>query len=169
MATIRVTPVAVADSSEAARLLHAMERHYEGAGAASEARGAAALEGVLLPGGPWLGMILARADATAVGFATFSVLCPTEGFRPGLFVKDLFVCGSRRRTGVGMALLGALAREARRRGCVRIDWTHAGELTHECPFINRRRIGGSRGGKWLRIRRRAPVRPAQTRSRSFWA
>ncbi|MFO1050019.1 MAG: GNAT family N-acetyltransferase [Geminicoccaceae bacterium] len=80
---------------------------------------------MLLPSGAGVGMLLARAEATAVGLATFSVLFPTDGFRPGLFVKDAFVCESWRRAGVGMALFGALAREALRRGCVRIDWAAA--------------------------------------------
>ena len=78
-------------------MLHAMECHYEGTSAASEARAAEALDAVLPAGEPWLGMLLARSDTAAVGFATFSVLFPAEDFRPGLFVKDVFVCEHWRR------------------------------------------------------------------------
>jgi GNAT superfamily N-acetyltransferase len=142
MTAVPVAPVSAADRADAARLLHAMERHYEGAGAAPETRAAEALDAVLLAGRPWLGMLLARSGATAVGFVTFSVLFPAEDFRPGLFVKDLFVDEPWRRAGVGAALLGALAREALRRGCARVDWVAARDNAAACALYER--VGAAR-------------------------
>ena len=142
MTTITVAPISASDRADAARLLHAMECDYEGTSAVSEACASEALDAVLLAGRPWLGMLLARSGAAAVGFATFSVLFPAEDFRPGLFVKDIFVCEPWRGGGVGTALLRALAREALRRGCPRVDWAAARDNTAACTLYDR--VGAAR-------------------------
>jgi len=57
--------------------------------------------------------------AYALFFHTFSTfLC-----KPGLYLEDLFVVPERRRQGHGKALLQALARLARERGCPRFEWS----------------------------------------------
>ncbi len=70
-------------------------------------------------------MLLARADAEAVGF-----ICGwpdheddallTEAARPHGYISDLFVTASWRRRGVARALLEAAERALRGRGCRRL-------------------------------------------------
>jgi ribosomal protein S18 acetylase RimI-like enzyme len=131
-----------ADQDDALRLLGEMERHYEGADAVPTARAAEAVKILLAAGRPWLGMLLARSGDEAVGFATFSVVLPTEAFRPGLFVKDIFVAASARRQGVGWALLRRLAEEAQHHGCVRIDWSTDVENAAACALYDE--VGATR-------------------------
>ncbi|KAG0468721.1 hypothetical protein HPP92_018049 [Vanilla planifolia] len=42
--------------------------------------------------------------------------------RPGMYVKCLFVKEAWRRRGMGRMLLSAVAREAARMGCGRVEW-----------------------------------------------
>lgn len=122
-ASLTVRPATPDDREDAVRLLLEMERHYEGPAASPGDAAAGAVSMLLIDGPPWLGMLLARADGPAVGFATFSVLLPTASLRPGLFVKDIFVTAAARGQGVGRALIKGLATEAQGRGCVRVDWS----------------------------------------------
>lgn len=124
------------DREHARDLLAAMERHYEGDAVVPEAALAATLDALLDDGQPALGMLLAFIDGKPVGFATFSVVLPTTAFRPGLFVKDIFVGEASRAKGVGRALLAGLAREARERGCARIDWTAARDNAAACALYD---------------------------------
>ena len=72
---------------------------------------------------PGIEFLLALEAGAAAGFASFAVLFPTDGTCTQLFLKDLYVAEGARRRGLGRALLGALARIARERRCVRIDWS----------------------------------------------
>lgn len=56
-----------------------------------------------------------------VGFALFFPNYSTWEGRAGLYVEDIFVVEDARRSGVGLAILEALARIARDRGAPRID------------------------------------------------
>ncbi|MEM7176976.1 MAG: GNAT family N-acetyltransferase [Pseudomonadota bacterium] len=58
-----------------------------------------------------------------VGFATFTILHPSENGGGTLFLKDLFVIEEARSAGVGRRLLGHLAGIAEAEGCARFDWT----------------------------------------------
>ena len=58
----------------------------------------------------------------AVGFALFFHTFSTFTGRRGLWLEDLFVRPAYRGAGLGKALLVALARLARDRGCGRFEW-----------------------------------------------
>lgn len=60
--------------------------------------------------------------AVAKGFALFFSSYSTWRGCPGLYLEDLYVSPAHRGAGVGRALLGALARLARARGCARLEW-----------------------------------------------
>lgn len=63
-----------------------------------------------------------RADevvAYAVVLETYSTFLA----RPLLYLEDLYVTPSARRTGVATAMMRAVAQEAVRRGCPRLVWT----------------------------------------------
>ncbi|MBJ6123082.1 GNAT family N-acetyltransferase [Sphingomonas mollis] len=59
-----------------------------------------------------------RVEGVALWFRTYS----TWTGRPSLYLEDLFVSEAARGTGAGKALLTALAQEAKRQDCARIDW-----------------------------------------------
>ena len=65
--------------------------------------------------------LIAEQEGRAVGFALFFPNYSTWEGRPGLYVEDLFVAEEARGSGVGRALLGALARIAHDRDWRRID------------------------------------------------
>jgi GNAT superfamily N-acetyltransferase len=69
--------------------------------------------------------LIARLDANSqicVGFALFFHTYSTFLGRRSLWLEDLFVEPAHRGRGAGKALLGALARIARDRGCGRFEW-----------------------------------------------
>jgi ribosomal protein S18 acetylase RimI-like enzyme len=62
-----------------------------------------------------------------VAFASFSILFPTSGAMPLLYLKELYVAAVSRRRGAARMLLQSLARIARERGCTRLEWTTSEE------------------------------------------
>ncbi|HEY1690713.1 MAG TPA: GNAT family N-acetyltransferase [Polyangiaceae bacterium] len=68
--------------------------------------------------------VLLVDDAGAVvAFALFFHNYSTFLCKPGVYLEDLFVLPEHRRKGYGKALLAALARVARERGCGRFEWS----------------------------------------------
>jgi len=68
-------------------------------------------------------VLIARVDGVPVGFALFFHTFSTFLARRGLWLEDLFVYPEHRGTGVGRALLRAVATVARDRGCGRFEWS----------------------------------------------
>jgi len=66
--------------------------------------------------------LLAEVDGAPVGFALYFFTYSTWEGAESLYLEDFFVSDRCRRGGVGTALFKALAREARARGCQRMDW-----------------------------------------------
>lgn len=58
-----------------------------------------------------------------VGFASYSFLWPAVGLSRSLYLKELYVMHSRRRSGVGAALMRALFEVAAKHECSRVEWT----------------------------------------------
>ncbi|MCA8974180.1 MAG: GNAT family N-acetyltransferase [Planctomycetes bacterium] len=83
---------------------------------------AARLEQQLAAPVPVFSSLLAEVDGAPVGFALFFVSYSTFRTRPCLWLEDLFVLPEHRGHGAGLALLRAVATEAVRRGCPRLDW-----------------------------------------------
>jgi GNAT superfamily N-acetyltransferase len=71
---------------------------------------------------PFAEVLLAEIDGAVVGFALFFPCYSTFHSEPGLYLEDLFVLPEHRGKGHGKALLAAVARVARERGCGRLDW-----------------------------------------------
>lgn len=65
--------------------------------------------------------LIAEHDGEPVGFALFFPNYSTWEGAPGLYLEDLYVAESARRTGAGRALIAALARTAHERGWRRLD------------------------------------------------
>lgn len=71
---------------------------------------------------PACGALLAEVAGEPVGFALFFATYSTFRTRQCLHLEDLFVVPEQRGRGTGLLLLRAVAAEAKRRGCPRLDW-----------------------------------------------
>ena len=71
---------------------------------------------------PACGALLAEVGGEPVGFALFFATYSTFRTQPCLHLEDLFVVPEQRGRGTGLLLLRAVAAEAKRRGCPRLDW-----------------------------------------------
>jgi GNAT superfamily N-acetyltransferase len=67
--------------------------------------------------------IVAEApEGRTAGFALFFHTFSTFRGRPSLYLEDIYVRPEFRGHGIGKALLQAVARTARQRGCTRMEW-----------------------------------------------
>jgi GNAT superfamily N-acetyltransferase len=89
---------------------------------------------------------LAERDGRAVGLALWFLNFSTWTGRSGLYLEDLFVDPSERRSGVARALLSALAQEALARGCMRMDWAVLDWNEEAMRFYER--IGARHSAGW---------------------
>lgn len=78
-------------------------------------------------------VLLAERNGQAIGYAVYFMTYSTFLARPTLFLEDIFVLEAERRKGVGHAFMQALAAEALKRGCGRMEWQ---VLTWNEPAIN---------------------------------
>lgn len=67
--------------------------------------------------------LLAEVEGRAVGFALFFTSYSTFLTRPGVYLEDLFVLESHRKSGIGRALLEAVRDAARSRQAGRLEWS----------------------------------------------
>ena len=72
---------------------------------------------------PYAEVLMGRFDGRPVGYALFFHSFSTFLARPGIYLEDVYVQPAFRGRGVGKALLRAVARVARDRGCGRIEWS----------------------------------------------
>lgn len=84
------------------------------------------LENLLAPGSPHRLVVASDDDGTVVGLAAITLVYSLVDFAPEhrkhCHLKELYVKGSHRSTGVGKALMSWVARYAVENGCRRIDW-----------------------------------------------
>jgi GNAT superfamily N-acetyltransferase len=66
--------------------------------------------------------LIAALDGEPAAFALFHGTFSTWECRPGLWLEDLYVPPRHRCSGVGRALLSAVAAIAVARGCARLEW-----------------------------------------------
>jgi GNAT superfamily N-acetyltransferase len=106
----------------------------------------ALLRNALFGAHPCAQAMIAELDGQAVGFALFYGTFSTWECRPGIWLEDLYVPPEHRRAGVGLALLSALARLARKRGCARLEWT---ALDWNAPALDfYKKLGARRLSDW---------------------
>jgi GNAT superfamily N-acetyltransferase len=91
--------------------------------------------------------LIAERGGEAVGYAlffpTFSSFLASEG----IWLEDLFVRLPHRGTGVGRALLSAVAARVRERGGERLEWAALDWNEPALGFY--RRLGASTMGEWI--------------------
>jgi GNAT superfamily N-acetyltransferase len=91
--------------------------------------------------------LIAERGSEAVGYALFFPTFSTFLAIQGIWLEDLFVRPSHRKSGAGRALLAAVAARARERGAERLEWSalHWNELA--LGFY--RRLGAQRMDEWV--------------------
>jgi GNAT superfamily N-acetyltransferase len=115
--------VKTGDFSSVAVLLAEMDAFYGQSGRESSAVKIANMRRYLFGPAPSAYLLVAVSDATVVGIAAYSYLWPAGGTTRSVYLKDLFVAATHRRTGAGRLLFTALVDKARSEGCTRLDWT----------------------------------------------
>jgi GNAT superfamily N-acetyltransferase len=105
------------------------------------------LSGALFGGRPAAEALIAEHGDEAVGYAlffpTFSSFLASEG----IWLEDLFVRLPHRGTGVGRALLSAVASRVRECGGERLEWAALDWNEPALGFY--RRLGASAMGEWI--------------------
>ena len=94
--------------------------------------------------------LLCLDGRTPVGFALYFFTYSTFLARPTLYLEDLFVLPDARGHGAGKALLAALARIARQRGCGRLEWAVLDWNTPAIGFYER--LGARMRKDWILTR-----------------
>ena len=118
MLTIR--PATRADASTIASLVRELA-DYEKLLDEAKATAADFLQELESPN-PVIHVLIAEWDGSPCGFALYFFNFSTFVGKPGLYLEDLFVRPAQRQHGIGRALLRALARIAKERGCGRMEW-----------------------------------------------
>lgn len=71
---------------------------------------------------PRFDLFVGERDGVPVGYALFFETYSSFLARPTLYLEDLFVHPDHRKCGLGLALFRAVASEAARRECGRMEW-----------------------------------------------
>lgn len=152
MTSVIVREAGDADAEIVGELIDAMDAHYNGVGDTVGVAMAAELARATINGREGTRFLVALLDGHAGGIACFTVIRPGHRHQGLIYVKDLFVVTGARGTGVGRALLQALARLAIEAGIGRIDLNTAHEneparrlyerLGGECEEVLRYRWSG---------------------------
>ena len=118
MAAIR--PARPGDVAEVLRLIRALAAYEKLAHEVVATEDA--LRRTLFGDKPAAEVLLAEEDGRPVGLALFFQNYSTFLGRPGIYLEDLFVEPAHRGSGIGKALLQAVARIAVQRECGRFEW-----------------------------------------------
>lgn len=71
---------------------------------------------------PKFSLLVAELDGTAVGYAMYHAAYDSDIAAAAIWLVDLYVEESARRSGAGRALMRAVAREAVRSGAKTVEW-----------------------------------------------
>ena len=93
---------------------------------------------------------VAEVDGRVVGIAIWFFSYSTWRGRHGIYLEDLYVRPQHRGAGHGKALLAALAAEAVRTGCARVEWSVLDWNTPSIDFY--RALGATPMDEWTVFR-----------------
>jgi GNAT superfamily N-acetyltransferase len=118
--TLSIRPATPADLSLIAQFIRDLAAYEK---LAHEVRFDEAVLGERLFGyRPYAEVLIGEIDGTPQGFALFFHNFSTFEGKPGIYLEDLFVRPEARGSGLGKALLAALAQVAIARDCARLEW-----------------------------------------------
>jgi GNAT superfamily N-acetyltransferase len=118
-----VTSAQAGDAEAIAGLLEEMGRFYGGAGEEPLAAQLVQINEALFSSTPAAYALLAWDAKALVGIASYSFLWPALGLTRSLYLKELYVAASARRSGVGKLLMAGLFDLAAKHRCSRVEWT----------------------------------------------
>lgn len=117
---ISVRPMADGEGETLARLIDALADYEKLARPDAEAR--RRLLAHASDSQPYFHVLLAEHDGEVCGYALYFFTYSTFLARPTLYVEDIFVLEHKRRHGLGLALMKAMAQQALARECGRMEW-----------------------------------------------
>jgi GNAT superfamily N-acetyltransferase len=94
--------------------------------------------------------LIADLDGTPVGYAMYFFTYSSFQARPTLYLEDIFVLPDQRGAGAGIALFRAVAAEAVRQGCGRMEWQVLAWNEPSIKFYER--LGARHLDGWLPFR-----------------
>jgi len=128
---VTIRPLTPRDVPTFLDLIDALAFYEHLPGPDPESRARLAADAIADP--PPFSVLLAERNGQAIGYAVYFMTYSTFLARPTLYLEDVFVLEPERRSGVGRAFMQALAAEAVKRGCGRMEWQ---VLTWNEPAIN---------------------------------
>jgi GNAT superfamily N-acetyltransferase len=142
--SVRVRPAVRGDVREILRMIVALATYEREPDAVCATEGS--LAELMFGDDPKVFAHIAEMDGAPVGLALWFLNFSTWTGRHGIYLEDLFVDPRARRQGVARALFVALAQEAARRGCARIDWAVLDWNKTAMDFY--RTLGAARSSGW---------------------
>jgi GNAT superfamily N-acetyltransferase len=142
--SVRVRPAVRGDVREILRMIVALATYEREPDAVCATEGS--LAELMFGDDPKVFAHIAEVDGAPVGLALWFLNFSTWTGRHGIYLEDLFVDPRARRQGVARALFVALAQEAARRGCARIDWAVLDWNKTAMDFY--RTLGAARSSGW---------------------
>ena len=118
--SITITPATPGDVPTILSLIRELAEYEKLLGRVSATE--ASLRRDLFGDRPYAEVLVGRLGGEPVGYALFFHSYSTFLAVPGIYLEDVFVRPAARGKGVGKALLRAVARAARDRGCGRVEW-----------------------------------------------
>ena len=112
------------DTVALAELIEEIERFYGSTDVQAFEERRSQVEEALFGSPPLASALVVEAEnGDLVGLAAYSFLWPAAGSSHSLFLKELYVCDTLRRQGIGAQLMNELrALAAARPGCSRLEW-----------------------------------------------
>lgn len=120
---IKVADAVPGDEAAIAALCAKLDEFYGDPPEGAPDERARQVRDVLFGSPPLAWALVAWDDGAPAGFAGYSFLWPAAGLTASLYLKELYVAGAYRRTGVGKMLMDELSAIAARRGLSRVEWT----------------------------------------------
>ncbi len=100
-------------------------------------------------------VLLGELDGEVLGYAMYFFSYSSFRAQRSLYLEDIFVLPERRGLGVGLALFQAVAAEAVRQGCGRMEWQVLSWNEPSIAFYER--LGARRLDEWLPFRLDGPA------------
>ncbi len=118
---MKIRPFRPGDAKGFVGLVRALAR-YEKLGPP----GAAASRRLVRDVGRRIRVLVAEEEGRLIAYAMYLFAYSSFLARPTLYIEDLFVMPEQRHRGIGRRLFEALAKEARREDCGRMEWMALG-------------------------------------------
>jgi GNAT superfamily N-acetyltransferase len=120
---INIRPARREDTEAIASLFEELDQFYGATQVEPLATRLAGIEAALFMSPPAAFALLAWADSSLVGLASYSFLWPAAGVTRSLYLKELYVADRYRRKSVGSLLMQEIFNAARAQNCSRVEWS----------------------------------------------